>query len=334
MGPLVHRGPNEWFDRAQASRPSRSTRPRAGARCSPGASRPRATPSSRPIRVHREPSWPCLLRPRQSWLISCMLNVSGVQLCRLLGSEPATAGVPVISCAEHDDPRNRFWAERAGAFACVAKGRTAELVRSLGRAIASRPAADDFFVQLSGGSVDIQDWIARQLDRALFDTVIAGEVRSPRARAASSGCSTRSPSSSLVLMRYRWMALRATPSDCWALHRHPSTEPAAEEEARRALGVSDGSPVPLHRGRGRHQRSRGATGRGAHRDVRRQPSGSVRHLRARRPGFRGSSLGEVVARELGGPLKMTSLIEESQRMASTDPDRPDEPPCLRRRHAR
>src|SRR5579863_10145650 len=43
-----------------------------------------------------------------------MPSVSGVQLCRLLRSEPATAGVPVILCIESDEPRNRFWAERAG----------------------------------------------------------------------------------------------------------------------------------------------------------------------------------------------------------------------------
>src|SRR6266571_4535050 len=44
-----------------------------------------------------------------------MPGISGVQLCRLLRSEPATASVPVILRGQSDDPRSRFWAERAGA---------------------------------------------------------------------------------------------------------------------------------------------------------------------------------------------------------------------------
>jgi two-component system cell cycle response regulator len=247
-----------------------------------------------------------------------MPNVSGVQLCRLLGSEPATASVPVILCADRDDPRNRFWAERAGAVVCVVKGRTAELVRALSRAIAARPPPDDFFVQISGGSVDIQDRISRQLDRTLFDTVIAGEVRS----LASAGSFERLFDSLAQLlsqvMRYRWVALCASPSERWALHRHPSAAPAAEEEARRALGVlpearlhciedEDATADVVDRPPEAHTIMFGgaAVGRFAI---------SAPHDQD----LEGSSLGEIVARELGGPLKMTALIEESQRMAATD----------------
>jgi DNA-binding response OmpR family regulator len=56
-----------------------------------------------------------------------MAGISGIQLCQLLRREPATAGVPVILRGPTDDPRARFWAERAGACAYVAKGRTGEL---------------------------------------------------------------------------------------------------------------------------------------------------------------------------------------------------------------
>jgi len=248
-----------------------------------------------------------------------MPNVSGVQLCRLLGSEPATAGVPVILCAERDDPRNRFWAERAGAVVCVVKGRTAELVRALSKAIAMRPAADDFFVQISGGSIDIQDRISRQLDRTLFDTVIAGEVRS----LASAGSFERLFDSLAQLlsqvMRYRWIALCASPSGRWALHRHPSTGPAAEEAARRALGISP--QAPLH-----CIEDEDATAD----PVDRPPEAHAVMFGGKQVGrfaisahddqdLDGSPLGEIVARELGGPLRMTALIEESQRMAATDP---------------
>src|ERR1041385_1255302 len=49
-----------------------------------------------------------------------MPSISGVQLCRLLKAEPATEHVPVILRGP-DSPRNRFWAERAGASAYVVK---------------------------------------------------------------------------------------------------------------------------------------------------------------------------------------------------------------------
>jgi CheY-like chemotaxis protein len=60
-----------------------------------------------------------------------MPSISGVQRCRLLRAEPATAAVPVILRGQKDDPRSRFWAGRAGAAAYVAKGRMGELVRVL-----------------------------------------------------------------------------------------------------------------------------------------------------------------------------------------------------------
>ncbi len=248
-----------------------------------------------------------------------MPGVSGVQLCRLLGSEPATASVPVILCAERDDPRNRFWGERAGAVTCVVKGRTAELVRALARAVATRPPSDGFFVQLGGGTVDIQERIARHLDRALFDAVIASEVRA----LSSAGSFERLVDSLAQLLsqvvRYRWLAICPHPSVRWALHRHPLTAEAAEDEARRALGVpasailhciEDEDPT--------HDRLEGAP------EVHPiafggQDVGRFAIAAHFEDSFEGGSLAEVVARELGGPLKMTALIEESQRMAATDP---------------
>src|SRR5450432_1097284 len=65
-----------------------------------------------------------------------MPTISGVQLCRLLRAEPATADVPVVLRGPYDDPRSQFWAKRAGAAAYVLKGRMAELVRVLAEAAA------------------------------------------------------------------------------------------------------------------------------------------------------------------------------------------------------
>src|SRR5882672_3105747 len=82
-----------------------------------------------------------------------MPSISGVQICRLLRSEPAKADVPVILRGERDDPKSRFWAERAGAAAYVLKGRMGDLVRALLRAISLVRETDSFFMQLGGGSL-------------------------------------------------------------------------------------------------------------------------------------------------------------------------------------
>src|SRR6185503_1176023 len=107
-----------------------------------------------------------------------MPSISGVQLCRLLRAEPATADVPVILRGDNDDPRSRFWAERAGAAGYVRKGRMSELVRLLAKVVQPKEEDDGFFMQLGGSNIDIRDRIARYLDAALFDSVVAAEVRS------------------------------------------------------------------------------------------------------------------------------------------------------------
>ena len=55
--------------------------------------------------------------------------LSGVQLCRLLRSDPSTRNMPVVLLTAADDPRSRCWGRNAGAAAYVAKERArSELV--------------------------------------------------------------------------------------------------------------------------------------------------------------------------------------------------------------
>lgn len=63
-----------------------------------------------------------------------MPSISGLQLCRLLRAEPATADMPVILRGQDDDQRSRFWARRAGAAAYIVKGRVGELIEVLANA--------------------------------------------------------------------------------------------------------------------------------------------------------------------------------------------------------
>lgn len=140
-----------------------------------------------------------------------MPTISGVQLCRLLKSEPATMDVPMILRGESDEPRNRFWAERAGAHAYVARGRMGDLVRALGKAVEqTRNNGDGFFLQLSGGTLDIRDRIARHLDAALFDSVIAAEVRALASAGSFDRLFDQLAQFLSQVTRYRWLALSTT----------------------------------------------------------------------------------------------------------------------------
>lgn len=246
-----------------------------------------------------------------------MSGVSGVQLCRLLRSEPATVDVPVVLRAERDDPRSRFWAQCAGAAAFVARERVGELMRVLGR-VAS-PPVDDFFMRFGGGANDVRDRIARQLDEALFESVLAAETR-----ALAGACSFPRLFDSLSqlvaqLVSYSLLAVSVVSPLNLAYHAHPSSAAAAEDLARRFLRVGsavclsaihDGDASPIREG---------------------QPAPIVKEIR-----FQGSVVARImlvpaaeepssdqvlslIARELGGPIRMAALLEASRRLATTDP---------------
>jgi CheY-like chemotaxis protein len=171
-----------------------------------------------------------------------MPSISGVQLCRLLGAEPATTDVPVILRGPLDDPRSRFWAERAGAAAYVVKGRMGQLLRALNQAVAAAPEADGFFMQLSGGSLDIRDRIARHLDKALFDSVIAAEVRALASYGSFERLFDGLSQFLSQIVKYRWLSLSTRAPIQLALHHHPKVT-TAEAEARAALGVAADLPL-------------------------------------------------------------------------------------------
>jgi two-component system, cell cycle response regulator len=246
-----------------------------------------------------------------------MPSVSGVQICRLLRSEPATADVPVILRGETDDPKSRFWAERAGAAAYVVKGRMGDLVRALEKAISAAPTGDGFFMQLSGGSVDIRDRIAQHLDKALFESVIASEVRA----LASLGSFERLFDLLCQLLSqigaYRWLALATNAPTHLGIHHHPKLGETALAEARQALGVTSVEPFVV-------------------KDEDALASDDASVVVESSISFGGTEVGRLamsvpvaieadtrslvplVTRELGGPVRMTALVEESQRQAATD----------------
>jgi len=248
-----------------------------------------------------------------------MPSVSGVQLCRLLRAEAATAEVPIILRGPLDDPRSRFWAERAGATAYVARGRMAELVRVLTKSVATPRPDTEFFLQLSGGSLDIRERIARHLDQALFDSVIAAEVRA----LASCGSFERlfdvfSQFFSQVAS-YRWMAMVMDSPAHFAIHHNPRDSVLAEAEARQALAVrADLRTIRVE------DEDAGTLVESGEPIVRVIPFGvgQLGTLALAPSAGReadAAALASLVARELGAPLRIAVLMDESQRLATVDP---------------
>jgi len=170
-----------------------------------------------------------------------MPGISGVQLCRLLNAEPATEGVPVILRGP-DGQRNRFWAEHAGAAAYVVKGRMGDLVRALSRAIALAPEPDSFFLQLSGDEADVRDRIAAHLDQALFESVIASEIRAFGTCGAFDRLFDLFAQFVCRVTSYRWLAVATAHPRRFGLHCNPGQATAAEQEVRRVMELPDSAP--------------------------------------------------------------------------------------------
>ena len=243
-----------------------------------------------------------------------MPSISGVQLCRLLKAEPATEQVPVILRGP-DSPRNRFWAERAGASAYVVKGRMGDLVRALQQAIAARPPADDFFTTFAGE--DIRERIAAHLDAALFESVLSGELRALGTCGAFDRLFDLLSQFLSRVATYRWLAVSTHQPCRFGLHSNAAGREAAEREARTALGLGpeaklvsveddDACEAPL----------------GAPPIVKAIDLGGIRigQLAISLPETEAQdeNLAVVVAREIAGPIRMATLVEESQQLATVD----------------
>lgn len=266
-----------------------------------------------------------------------MPGISGLQLCRLLRAEPATAALPVVLVTASDDRRSRFWARHAGASAYVTKTEIDRLVAVVGDLTSSsktRPPPSFGPPLVTRGNV--QERLSQLLDASLFESTIAGEVRALAQKAEDVELLFEGLAAlASEVTGYRWLALAtegasAARGDDGArlfLHAHPDLVELGEREARDALelphpaerrtpaeggallladkraasGAWSGAPIllPVHFGQALIARvALSPSRRGASHDDRR--------------------LAALVAGELGGPLRMASLVAEARRLASTD----------------
>ncbi len=104
--------------------------------------------------------------------------LSGVQLCRLLRSDPHTKDLPVVLLTAADDPRSRFWGRNAGAAAYVAKERTRQdLLPEVERVLNATPASMLPVRTRAGRRAQPMERLSQVLDELLFRAVISSEVR-------------------------------------------------------------------------------------------------------------------------------------------------------------
>jgi two-component system cell cycle response regulator len=246
-----------------------------------------------------------------------MPSISGVQLCRLLGSEPGTAKVPVILRGS-EGRRNQFWAEQAGAAAYVTKGRMGELVRAVRKAVEAAGEPEDFFVMASTQGLDVRERIATHLDAALFDSVIAAEVRRLGTSESFDRLADLLSQFASQVTTYRWIAVMRRSPLRLALHTNPSAREASLKEALAALELPADTPVAMIEDDDAVTDEDGPPAMSEQIYFGDQAIG-VFAMAPRAPEHRNDRmLVTTISRELGGALRMATLVEESRWMATTD----------------
>jgi two-component system, cell cycle response regulator len=263
-----------------------------------------------------------------------MPGISGLQLCRLLRADPMTANVPVVLLTASDDRRTRFWARCAGAAAYVTKTEIDRLVTLLAELEHAQPptlvlgAAAAPAPTRSTGT--IPERLSQLLDAALFESTMAGEVRSLAHFGDIESLFTELTRVCSDVVSYRWMALVPTGSDRLMLHATKNARASSEREAREALDfpieILEERRKTIDRGLFLVEDGRPLGGEGgAPALVAPIRFGSdVLGTLAIAPTRRGASLDDrrmiaIVSSELGGPLRMVGLVAEARRIAATDP---------------
>jgi two-component system cell cycle response regulator len=249
-----------------------------------------------------------------------MPSISGVQLCRLLKSEGGTAHVPVILRGP-DGRRNQFWSEQCGASAYVVKGRMGQLVRALRNAIErseETASAGDFFVQSSSEGLDVRDRIASHLDAALFDSVVAAELR--RLGTSESFDRLIDLLSQFVsqVATYRWLAVTRYQPARAAVHTNSASRDTSVAQMRAALGVAADVPVFLVEDDDAVSDSSGPPPIIEPIPFGEQVLGTFALAPFTEGHMQDQLLVKTIARELGAALRMASLVEESRLLATTD----------------
>jgi two-component system cell cycle response regulator len=250
-----------------------------------------------------------------------MPGMSGLQLCRLLRSEIETAHVPVVLLTASDDKRSRFWANRSGAAAFVSKQGIDELLRvvdALTREQAGRIRPPPASRHRPGVPGNIQSKLAQLLDSALYDSVLAGEVRALASAGSFEKLGAGLAALVTQLLNVRFVALQPARSSAIVVGRS-EIEKEIVEEARIALALDTSAPVTaLAEAHGSADTLAAAPVAYAVNFGEELQGRFVVGAAGKRLSGEDERILTLIASELGGPLRMATLVNEAQRLAATD----------------
>lgn len=247
-----------------------------------------------------------------------MPYISGVQLCRLLQSEDATKGLPIILRGP-EGQRNRFWAERAGACDYVLPGRMGDLVRAIQRVVSALPSSGSEQGEWWDVIADVRDRIAGYLDEALFDAVVAGEIR---ALGISGDFERLFDLLSQFVSRvtsYRWLALATTGRVHVAVHHNPAASATIGPEVLALFGLDPATDVLCIEDQDAHGDESGPAPIVCDIELGGQHLGRLALAVRDRQHEKDAHTVAVIARELAGPIRIALLMEDARRLASVDP---------------
>jgi two-component system cell cycle response regulator len=248
-----------------------------------------------------------------------MPGMSGVQLCRLLQADRVTKHVPVVLLTAAGDRRSRFWARSAGAVAYVSKTAPEDLAGAIERAV-SDPNRPPRLAAIPSSRQTVQERLSQLLDNALFESVIAGEVRALGRAGTMADLFAGLISLSSEVMAYRWFAFLPEVGSArkMFLHTRDADRHASISEARAACVTQSETAVEVVA------------------DDRPIANGSAppcvlpiefggRKIGSIAIGFASRavanadlSLAKLMATELGGAVRIAALIDDARRLAASD----------------
>ena len=256
--------------------------------------------------------------------------LSGVQLCRLFRSDPATKDLPVVLLTAADDARSRFWGRNAGAAAYVAKERArGELLDEVARVLRHKPTSIAP-VRTRAGRRAPMERLSQVLDELLFRAVVSTEVRNLIHHTADRSGFSRHLlriASEVTDYSYLTLSLSSASTTTHAVHaRGPWYETPAQSTVA-ALGLPIWpSPLilpPIVEGQIREGADPGFEPRDRAQYLVTSAGETLGSLvaigRDKRLGGEARATLELLAKELGLVVKNLFLIEETHRLASNDP---------------
>jgi two-component system, cell cycle response regulator len=171
-----------------------------------------------------------------------MQGLSGMQLCRLLRHDPATAHSHLVLLTCATDPRSRFWGSQSGADAYITKERAAEdLLPAVSRLLAARPAGPGNPSRERDGDADPVRRLSKLLDQHLFQAVVAAELRLLVDHLENRAAFTRGVldvAGSVTRYAYLVLRLRGPGGPTLTLHVRGPWPGSATTAALRSLGIA------------------------------------------------------------------------------------------------